>query len=303
MVQKEAVKKILIIVGATATGKTDAAILAAKELDAEIISADSMQVYKKMDIGTAKPTIFQQSQIKHHMIDIIQPSENFSADIYVRETEKIIAEISNKNKIVIIVGGTGFYVNSLLYPLEFDVNPQIRNQLSEYLKNNGLEALYNKLKEIDPISAKQIHPNNTRKVLRALEIFYSTGIAKSQGERATTKPKYDYCIVQMVKDRKTLYDDINMRVDKMIENGLLEEVKELEGQLGSTASQAIGYKELIDYLNHKLSFDEAVNLIKQRSRNYAKRQLTYFAKMHTTSIDATQNEQKKNSRILDVYNS
>lgn len=299
MVQTKIVNKVLIVTGATATGKTDIAIGLAQKLNAEIISADSMQIYRKMDIGTAKPTQCQQSLIKHHLIDIVDPKDDYNVDRYVQSAIQLIGDIQKRDKNVIIAGGTGFYINSLLYPLEFDVNPEIRLELTEYLHHNGAALLYDRLKEVDPASAEAIHPNNIRRVIRALEIFYTTGTAKSQGKRTEFKPRFNNVIVQLVKDRAKLYENINLRVDKMIEQGLIEEVKQLNGQLGLTAGQAIGYKELTNYLSGRESLEKAIDLIKQRSRNYAKRQTTYLSRMQTALVNNYENNAIE--QIMDIY--
>lgn len=273
-------KKLLIICGPTAVGKSALALSLAEKLNTEIISADAMQIYKGLDIGTAKPTKEEQKLIKHNLIDIVNPDEEFSVFDYVENCKGVIERFDREGKVPLIVGGTGFYIKSLLFSYNFsdaNKNAEIRDKLNEDLKNYGNDYIYQKLIDIDPESAEVLHKNDTKRVIRALEIYYSTGIKKS--EAISAKSRYDYCLIGLNTDRTELYERINLRVAKMIELGLVKEVENLLnlGYYSSLQSmQAIGYKEIIGFLNKEYSLDAAIEKIKQATRNYAKRQITYF---------------------------
>ncbi|MCX7695830.1 MAG: tRNA (adenosine(37)-N6)-dimethylallyltransferase MiaA [Caloramator sp.] len=290
-------KKIIIIAGPTASGKTSLGIELAKKINGEIISADSMQIYKYMDIGTAKPTEDEMQGVKHHLIDIIYPDEEFSVALFKQYADKAIELIYSNGKIPIVVGGTGLYINSLTYSLNFsDSAPD--KEYREYLENIanqfGANHLHDMLKDIDPEAAKNIHPNNVKRVIRALEVFKNTGkrISEYQSTTKLNEPDYEFAYFCLDMPRDVLYDRINKRVDTMFEKGLIQEVEKLLN-LGYSrdlqSMQAIGYKEVFDYLDGKLSLEEVKDIIKQNSRRYAKRQLTWF---------------RKDTRIywLDVYN-
>ncbi|WMJ76186.1 MULTISPECIES: tRNA (adenosine(37)-N6)-dimethylallyltransferase MiaA [unclassified Sedimentibacter] len=276
--------KIIVIVGPTAVGKTYVSIELAKRLDAEIVSADSMQIYKGMDIGTAKINVSEMQGIKHHMIDIVTPDVNYSVSDFKTDSEKIIDEMHLNSKMPIIVGGSGLYVNSLIYDLDFGnakSNKKLRDYYNYYHMEHGQEALYEKLQKIDPEAAAKIHKNNVKRVIRALEVYDLTGTKFSELNTDIRKPssKYECILVGLSMDRKILYDRINHRVDKMIAQGLIDEVIDLlsKGYHKNLVSmRGIGYKEIIDYLDGNSNLDEALNILKRNTRRFAKRQYTWF---------------------------
>lgn len=276
--------KIIVIVGPTAVGKTYVSVELAKRLNTEIISADSMQIYKEMDIGTAKISNDEMQGISHHMIDIVNPNENYSVSEFEEDAEKEIDRLLNNNHIPIIVGGSGLYVNSLIYDLDFGKaksSEKLRDYYNYYHKEHGEDALYEKLIKIDPASAEKIHKKNIKRVIRALEVYDITGVKFSELNTDIRKPsdKYECILVGLSMDRKILYDRINQRVDKMISEGLIKEVKDLlnKGYNKNLISmKAIGYKEIIEYLEGNVSLDEAVSILKQNTRRFAKRQYTWF---------------------------
>lgn len=274
--------KIIVIVGPTASGKTALSIELAKKLNGEIISADSMQIYKKMTIGTAKPTEEEMQGIPHHMIDIIEPNEDFNVAKYKKMAEDKIEDILSRGKQPIIAGGTGLYVDTLVNGIEFfDIENDFdyRKTLEEETAKNGVDWLFDKLKEVDPEAANNIEKNNVRRVIRALEIYKVTGKTKTQLDKESIKgSKYDYIIFGMLWNREELYERINLRVDIMLENGLVDEVKQLLEKDGfsKTALQGLGYKEVVEYLESIISYEEMVEKIKMETRRYAKRQMTWF---------------------------
>lgn len=275
--------KILIITGATATGKTAFAIECAKELNGEIISCDSMQIYRLLDIGTAKPTLEEQSVVPHHLIDVVDAGDEFSVQQFVTLASKKIEEIESRGKLPIIVGGTGLYIRSLIYPYSFcssKKDEKIRDELNKILDEKGGDYLYSMLENVDMESAKKIHKNDTKRVIRALEIFKTTGKKKSEQTIEEVKPRYDYVLVALTMPREKLYERINKRVDLMFEMGLENEISILlkNGVVNknSQSMSAIGYKEFFDYFEGKKSIDETRELIKKNSRNYAKRQETFI---------------------------
>jgi tRNA dimethylallyltransferase len=280
-------KKILVaIVGPTAVGKTEVSIEVALKLDGEIISADSMQIYKYMDIGTAKPTLEERKGVPHHMVDIIYPDEEFSVAEFKALAEKFIADIHSRGKIPILTGGTGLYVNAVCYGYtfsSFDKDESLRRQLKVEAEKYGNEYLYSKLKQIDPKAAEKIHPNNLRRVIRALEVYIKTGVPFSHFEELTKKrgSPYELLIFGLTRPREELYERINKRVQKMIENGWVDEVKKLL-EMGYTkelnSMQALGYRQIIDYLEGRITLQEAIHLISRDTRRYAKRQYTWFRK-------------------------
>lgn len=278
--------KLLVIAGPTGVGKTDLSIKLSKKLNGEVISADSMQIYKYMDIGSAKVTKEEMNDVTHHMIDIILPDEPFTVVDYKNYADKEIEEILNKNKLPIIAGGTGLYINALTCNMNFteaETDLNYRKHLEEIAAEKGNEYLHSFLKNIDPLSYEKIHFNNVKRVIRALEVYKLTGKPFSSFNDIDNyyKSKYDVYYYVLTMDREKLYDRINKRVDKMIEDGLVEECVKLK-ELGYTSTmqsiQGIGYKEMFYYLEGKISLDEAIDMIKQGSRNYAKRQLTWFRK-------------------------
>lgn len=276
-------RKILIITGPTASGKTNLALRCAKQLDGEIISADSMQVYRHLNIGTAKITKLEMQGIRHHLIDVVNPDQEFSVGQFVTLARDIIEDIFSRNKVPIIVGGTGLYIKSLIYPYTFASTPKnndVRQKYKDLLEKNGQDYLYNLLKQKDSIASQKVHPNDTKRVIRALEIIELSGKTKSEQNLENITPAYDYLLVAIDLDRQVLYDRINKRVDNMFNSGLVSEVKKLiESKLVTfdcQSMQAIGYKEFKDYFNGAIRLSQLKDLIKQHSRNYAKRQLTFI---------------------------
>ena len=277
-------KKILVIGGPTAVGKTELSIDLAKRLNGEIISADSMQIYKYMDIGSAKVSKEEMNGVVHHLIDVVDPSENFSVADYKEQGEKAIKEIISRGKLPIVVGGTGLYINSLTCNMNFteaEKDEEYRKDLDKLANEHGNNYIHEMLKDIDPISYKEIHANNRKRVIRALEVYKLTGNPFSSYNAGEDfyKSEYDVHYYVLTMDREKLYERINLRVDIMMEKGLLEECIKLK-EMGYTSSmqsmQGIGYKEILYYLEGDVKLQEAINMIKQGSRNYAKRQLTWF---------------------------
>ncbi len=279
--------KCLAITGPTAAGKTALSIALAKEISAEIISCDSMQIYKGMDIGTAKVTDEETKGIKHHLIDIRLPKEQYSTEEYRKDATLVAKDISARGKIPLFVGGTGLYIDTLVRACSNEVaasDPAFRDKMLESIKSErDVDALWNRLSEVDPVSAEKIHKNNVRRVIRALEIYETTGKPKSYFDELSKKTASDISLGMITLDfhnRENLYKRVNDRVDLMIEQGLLSEVQNLyfSGQLvpGTTASQAIGYKEIVEYIEGKCELSEAIENLKISSRRYAKRQLTWF---------------------------
>ena len=274
--------RVVVIVGPTASGKTSASIEIAKKLNGEIVSADSMQIYEEMNIGTAKPTEDEKEGIKHYLIGIAKPDENFNVTMYKELAEKAIEEILAKGKLPIVVGGTGLYVSSLVDAIEFSEVPEdgaYRHELEEVAKTQGVDVLFEKLQKVDPEAAQKIEKNNVRRVIRALEIYKTTGKTKTQLDQESLKePKYEYHLYGISWERDVLYQRIDKRVDMMMEEGLVDEVKRLNEKytLSKTALQGIGYKEVLCYLQGECNYEEMVEKIKMETRRYAKRQLTWF---------------------------
>lgn len=278
--------KFIVLLGPTAVGKTDLSIELAKKFDGEVVSCDSMQIYRGMDIGTAKVKEEETEGITHHLIDIVEPDEEFTVAEYSEEAKKKIRDINSRGKLPIFVGGTGLYINSLIYNLDFtEVRPnfEIRNKYEAYVETRGKEYVYKILEEIDPETAAKLHPNDTRRVVRAIEIYMTSGEKMSDRNKnfREANKDYDYYLLGLYMDRKKLYERINLRVDLMMEEGLLDEVKNLLDKgytRDMTSMQAIGYKEIISYLNGEMDLEESVEILKRNSRRYAKRQLTWFRK-------------------------
>lgn len=273
---------LIILTGPTAVGKTDLSIKLSKSLNAEIISADSMQIYKYMDIGSAKVTKEEMDGVVHYMIDEVTPDVPFSVSEFQMRSEKYIEEINKKGKNVLITGGTGLYLNSLIYNMDFaksNANNEIREKLEQELAENGIDYMHEKLRGLDEESANRIHKNNTKRVIRAIEVCMSGQKMNDFSKDLRYNEKYKPIIIVLNRDREVLYQRINKRVDIMLENGLLDEVKELL-KMGYTkdmiSMQGIGYKEMIKYLDGEYTYDEAIEIIKRDSRRYAKRQLTWF---------------------------
>lgn len=273
---------VAVVVGPTASGKTSLGIEIAKRLDGEIVSADSMQIYKNMDIATAKPTVEELSQAKHHLIAFLDPGEEFSVAKYKILATDAIDDILSRGKLPVVVGGTGLYVDTLIKNTEFlDYNKSdIRQRLEERALDEGIQVLYNELAKVDPAAAERLHINDNKRILRALEVFYSTGktITHQCEVSHLNESKYRFCIIGLTaQNRQYLYDRINYRVDLMLEQGLVEETKQFFAlNLGSTAKQAIGYKEIKPYLDGLVSLEDASDKLKMETRRYAKRQLTWF---------------------------
>lgn len=289
MVQKDNIKnRIIIICGPTASGKSALAVECAKKLNTEIISADSMYIYKDLDIGTAKPTIEEMDGIKHHLINQVSPFESFSVSDYKNLADPIINNLLNNGKTPIICGGTGFYINALLYDLSYgngQANLIAREKYQKIASKNGNLFVYNILQSLDPKTAEKLHFNDVKRVIRALEI-YESGYKKSDICDDLT-PKYNYVAYYIDHPRQTLYDRINERVDLMIRNGLIEEVENLIKRgikKNHQCMQAIGYKEVYEYLEGTISIERAIDDIKLNTRHYAKRQITYFKKFNLTAL-------------------
>lgn len=292
--------EVVAIVGPTASGKTALSIKLAKEFNGEVINGDAMQVYKELNIGTAKITEEEMEGIPHHLLDIKEPTESFSVAEYQKLVRAKIAEIQSRGKLPIIVGGTGLYVQAVLYDFQFtneDVDEEARAKYYDELEKLGPEGMHAKLAKVDPETAKTIHPNNTRRVIRALEMVELSGVSKAaEAQNRGHIPLYHHLIIGLDMDREVLYERINKRVDIMMENGLLEEVRGLwQRNIRDVQSiKAIGYKELYNYLDGHISLEEAISQLKQNSRRYAKRQLTYFRnKIDTQFIGHDWEEIKK----------
>ena len=273
---------IIILTGPTAVGKTNLSIELAKDLNAEIISADSMQIYKYMDIGSAKVTIDEMQGVKHYLVDEVTPDYVFSVSEFQKRADDYIEKINSENKKVLVTGGTGLYLNSLIYNMDFaksNADNELREKLRLELEENGIDYMHNKLKELDYKAAERIHKNNTKRVIRAIEVCLSGEKMNDFSSDLKFNEKYNPIIMVLNREREHLYERINKRVDIMINNGLIDEVKNLL-KMGYTkdmiSMQGIGYKEIIKYLDGQYSLDEAIETIKRDSRRYAKRQLTWF---------------------------
>ena len=275
--------KVIVIVGPTASGKTSLGIHIAKQFGGEVISGDSMQIYEKMDIATAKPTAEEMDGVKHHLIGFVNPQDEYSVGSFCEDAKKAVSEIKEKGKVPIIVGGTGLYIDSFINNITFfqDASSEkIREELYNELNEFGIEKLYNELISVDSEAAKKIHPNNEVKVIRALEIYRTTGknLTEQNEQSHQSEREYEPLYIGIsYKDREKLYDRINKRVDIMLENGLLDEAKEFYKEYASkTAVNAIGYKELKPFIDGEKTLEECINHLKQSTRRYAKRQLTWF---------------------------
>lgn len=279
-------KKLVILTGPTAVGKSALSIKLAKAINGEIISADSMQVYKGMDIGSAKISKVEMCGINHHLIDVLAPTDNFDITLFKSMSLKAIDEIYSRGNIPIICGGTGFYIQSLLYDIDFSEEDstekeKIRKELEDYASKYGNDALHKKLKEIDIISYNNIPANNVKRVIRAIEFFrlHNYPISKHNEEQHEKESVFDFAYIVINDDREELYKRIDSRVDKMLDEGLVNEVasiKRLGVNKDNTSYNGIGYREIFEYLDNQCSLDEAIDNIKKNSRHYAKRQLTWF---------------------------
>ncbi|PPA71977.1 tRNA (adenosine(37)-N6)-dimethylallyltransferase MiaA [Jeotgalibacillus proteolyticus] len=297
--------KVIAIVGPTAVGKTDVSIEVAKKLNGEIINGDSMQIYRTLDIGTAKISPSEMNGIPHHLLDIKNPDESFSVAEFQQLVREKINEINTRGKLPVLVGGTGLYVQAVLFDYQFageGKNEEIRTSLEEEAEKKGIMSLYDRLSAIDPKTAETIHPNNQRRVIRALEVYYSTGKTPAEWQAAQKKESvYDHHVIGLTMEREYLYKRINERVDLMLSQGLLEEVQALHdsGLRNVQSIQAIGYKELYSYLDGEITLACAIEQLKQNSRRYAKKQLTWFRnKMDIEWFDLTQGTIEKKQKIL-----
>lgn len=276
--------RLICICGPTASGKTALSVALAQKLNTEIISADSMQIYRGMDIGTAKPTVAERQGIVHHLLDICEPNEPFSVARYVELADAAAQDILSRGMLPIVAGGTGLYMDALIECSVFsgdETDFSVREKYQRMAMEQGNAAVHQALQQVDPESANRLHPNNLKRVIRALEVYEQTGLTIVEFNRRHKRPQPKYQAVKIgvcPAQRETLYERIDRRVDQMLTDGLLEEAKRLfdAGMLTGTAAQAIGYKELLSVLNGTDSLENCVNLLKQRSRNYAKRQLTWL---------------------------
>ena len=302
--------KVIVIGGPTASGKTGLSIELAKKINGEIVSCDSMQIYKDMSIGTAKPTEEEMQGIKHYLVGCVSPDVRYSVADYKKDAIKAIKEIISKGKVPIVVGGTGLYVESLICGIEYkeiEVDLEYRNELEKQEKESGLEKLYEMAKQIDNKAMEKISCNDKKRIYRILEIYHSTGKTKTELEIESRKngPEFEYILFGITMDREKLYDRINRRVDIMIENGLIDEVKNLVKKYDSfpTAMQGLGYKEVVEYLDGNISKEEMIEKIKMETRRYAKRQLTWFRKYkNLVWIDGLDDIDKNVDVIIKKYN-
>ena len=291
--------KVIVICGPTASGKTALSIKLAKKINGEIISSDSMQIYKDMDIGTAKPSKEEMEGIPHHLIGFVSPNKRYSVAEFKKDAELAIEEILAKGKIPIVVGGTGLYVDSLIYGIEYqdiELDEKYRQELEIRAEKEGLEKLYEEAQNIDPQAIAKISKNDKKRILRVLEIYKATGKNKTEQEIESRKKgvKYDYKIFAINWDREILYERINKRVDIMVEQGLVQEVEKLLEKYNEfpTAMQGLGYKEVVEYLQEKTTYEEMIEKIKMETRRYAKRQITWFKKNKQTIWIGAQDLQK-----------
>ena len=299
-----AIKDLIVITGPTASGKTALSVRLAKEIGAEIVNADSMQIYKYMDIGTAKPTVDEREGVPHHLIDIVNPDELFSVARYCECAKEAIDDIHSRGKIAVMVGGTGLYVDSLVNNIQFsetEPDEEYRKSLEDDAEKLGNEYIYEKLKTIDPESAAKIAVQDTKRIIRALEVYHVTGKTitwHNEQSRSVPSP-YNTTMFAISMNREALYDKINRRVDVMLELGLVDEVKKILS-MGvdekATSMQAIGYKEIVGYLKGEISLEKAADDIKQGSRRYAKRQLTWFRR--NNNINWIENDVEQILKVL-----
>lgn len=304
-------RPLIVLTGPTAAGKTELSLRVAERYGCEIISADSMQVYKYMDIGSAKIGAEEMRGIRHHLIDVLLPEEEFSVYRFVQMAKQAIDEIYSRGKIPLVVGGTGFYIRALLYDAEFteeSADSKLRARLEALAEEIGPEALHDRLREVDPESAEIIHPNNVKRVIRALEFYEQNArpISEHNEEQKTKESPYDFCYFVLNMDRAVLYDRIEKRVDKMVKDGLKAEVERLRSMGYSrelVSMQGLGYKEYLDHLNGEITEDEAIYRIKRDTRHFAKRQLTWFRRERDViwldkNVCATKEEEEEETKRL-----
>ena len=296
---------IYVIGGPTASGKSKLAVELAKRINGEIISADSMQIYKDMNIGTAKLTKEEMQGIKHHLLDFVSPEERYSVANFKTDAKIKIEEILKKGKTPIIVGGTGLYIDSMIYGIEFQdekIDKEYREELNELAEKEGLERLYEEARKIDSEAMKKISINDKKRIIRVLEIYHKTGKTKTEVEKESRKNenKYNYKMFAITMNREKLYERIEKRVDQMIEQGLIEEVQSILNKYHKfpTAMQGLGYKEVVEYLENKLTKEEMIEKIKKKTRHYAKRQLTWFRKNKETIWIDGEKPLEKNLEII-----
>lgn len=304
---------ILIIVGPTASGKTGLSVELAKQRNGEIVSADSMQIYRHMDIGTAKPSMEERQGIVHHLMDVVEPWESFTVAQYRRLAVEVIDDIASRGKLPIVVGGTGLYVNSLIRGWSFSNTPPsetVRKEIQTFYEEKGRDRLYEELSKVDPESAEKIHPNNIKRVIRALEVFRETGKKKSlsDAKSADLPIPFDHTLVGLTMGRDRLYRRIEERIDIMIQQGLLQEVRQLV-EMGADRNwqsmQGLGYKEILAYLDGESTWDEALYLLKRDTRRYAKRQWTWFRRLeeiHWIDMDALVDPEEAMVQIVEYMN-
>lgn len=275
-------RKVIVVAGPTGVGKTEYAISIANRFNGEIVSCDSMQLYKYMDIGSAKPDSNELAQARHHLVDVIDPREDFSVVKYNKMAKDAIEDIFSRAKIPVIAGGTGLYLNSLIYDMDFGVqgnNSVFRQKMTALAEEKGAQYVHELLKKKDPEAAERLHPNNLKRVIRALEACENGGSIRDFGNVSKKTADYDVIMIGLTRDRAGLYDRINKRVDLMVSAGLIDEVRSLMNMgltSDDTAMKGIGYKEIIDYFDGKYSLEEAINTVKKNTRHYAKRQMTWF---------------------------
>ena len=277
-------KPLIILTGPTAVGKTALSVKLAKVINGSIISADSMQVYRGMDIGSAKVTKEEMGGIKHYLIDVLEPDEEFHVVRFQQMAKEAMAEIYQEGKIPILTGGTGFYIQSVLYDIDFTSQQEdtaYRERLEQLAKEQGNEVLHGMLQEVDPVSAEKIHANNVKRVIRALEFYEKTGtpISEHNEKEAAKESPYVFCYFVLNDDRQRLYDRIELRIDQMLEQGLVDEVRKLKEKgyhKEMVSMQGLGYKEILAWLDGEISYEEAVYILKRDTRHFAKRQLTWF---------------------------
>ncbi|MFC7392632.1 tRNA (adenosine(37)-N6)-dimethylallyltransferase MiaA [Scopulibacillus cellulosilyticus] len=286
--------KVVAVVGPTAVGKTALSLEIASHMNGEIINGDAMQVYKDLDIGTAKIPVNERKGIPHHLIDFLPPDHTYTVAEFQKDARQWIRSINHQHKLPVIVGGTGLYIKAALYDYQFsdiDSQPELRKKLEHAAQVEGPDSLHKMLAEVDSIAAQKIHPNNVKRVIRALEVYYSTGVPFSKQQQIDKpEPVYDMVLIGLTMERELLYERINQRVDDMIEAGLIEEARRLydSGIRNTQSVQAIGYKELYLYFDGECSLDEAIRLLKRNSRRFAKRQFTWFKhQMDITWFDMT----------------
>ncbi len=302
-------KPLIAVVGPTAVGKTEVSLQLCHDLPlkSEVMSADSMQVYRNMDIGTAKPDPGERKGIIHHMINVAVPWEDYSVGKFQKEAKSVLNSIYSRQHLPVLVGGTGLYVNALIYDYSMDKLPKLneyRKKLNEQAEIRGMSALYEDLKQVDPKAADNIHPNDKKRIIRALEVYYSTGEPISKRQERQYESPYNLLMFGLYMDRAVLYQRIEKRVDKMIEKGLIEEVDALISQgvkMDDTAMQGLGYKEIVQYLKGDCSRDQAVDLLKKNTKKFAKRQLSWFRRDPNIKwFDITnKNTGEINNKIID----